>query len=146
AVMKPISRAMDIMNQNAGPDGLWLAGVLFIAKVIAGTMPAMRQLIDSNPGKKVLESARIYEPPAMPRINRDWKIFHPKPKPKAYSSAISALLGRWNKLAFKRGACLRKMYIGSQGRFSTDLDFTGIGEHDHEDVILEMMPASDQPF
>jgi len=55
-------------------------------------------------------------------------------------------LGRWNKLAFKRGACLRKMYIGSQGRFSTDLDFTGVGEHDHEDVILEMMQASDQPF
>jgi hypothetical protein len=38
------------------------------------------------------------------------------------------------------------MYIGSQGRFSTDLDFTGIGEHDHEDVILEMMQAFDQPF
>jgi hypothetical protein len=31
------------MNQNAGSDGLWLAGTLFIAKVIAGTMPAIRQ-------------------------------------------------------------------------------------------------------
>src|SRR5665213_4131104 len=95
----------------------------------------------------------------MPRINRDWKILHPKPKPKAYASAISALLGRWNKLAkllaergildklaFKGGTCLRKMYIGSQGRFSTDLDFTGIGEHDLEDVILKMMQAFDQPF
>ena len=50
---------MDIMNQNAGPDGMWLAGALFIAKVIAGTMPAMRQFIDSNSGKKVLESARL---------------------------------------------------------------------------------------
>jgi hypothetical protein len=59
AVMKPTSRAMDIMNQNAGPDGMWLAGALFIAKVIAGTMPAMRQFIDSNSGKKVLESARL---------------------------------------------------------------------------------------
>jgi len=38
------------------------------------------------------------------------------------------------------------MYIGSQGRFSTDLDFTGTEEHDHEDVILEMMEAFQQPF
>jgi predicted nucleotidyltransferase component of viral defense system len=29
---------------------------------------------------------------------------------------------------------------------STDLDFTGIGEHDHEDVILDMMAAFEQPF
>ena len=54
--------------------------------------------------------------------------------------------GILDKLAFKGGTCLRKMYIGSQGRFSTDLDFTGIGEHDHEDVVLEMMQAFDQPF
>jgi hypothetical protein len=38
------------------------------------------------------------------------------------------------------------MFIGSQGRFSTDLDFTGLAEHDHEDVILEMMAAFEQPF
>src|ERR1700728_2825845 len=69
-----------------------------MAQVIAGTMPAIRQFIDSNSGKKVLESARIYEPPAMLRMNRDWKILHPKPKPRRYSSAISAPLGKWNKL------------------------------------------------
>src|SRR5215472_15462134 len=50
------------------------------------------------------------------------------------------------RLAFKGGTCLRKMFIGSQGRFSTDLDFTGIEEHDHEDVILAMMGAFEQPF
>lgn len=50
------------------------------------------------------------------------------------------------RLAFKGGTCLRKMFIGSQGRFSTDLDFTGLEEHDHEDVILAMMEAFDQPF
>ncbi|MCU1248056.1 MAG: hypothetical protein JWQ49_1085 [Edaphobacter sp.] len=38
------------------------------------------------------------------------------------------------------------MILGSQGRFSTDLDFTGLEEHHHEDVILEMMHAFDQPF
>src|SRR5580700_8194750 len=46
-----------------------------------------------------------------------------------------------DRLAFKGGTCLRKMVIGSQGRFSTDLDFTGLEEHDHEAVILDMMAA-----
>jgi predicted nucleotidyltransferase component of viral defense system len=50
------------------------------------------------------------------------------------------------RLAFKGGTCLRKMFVGSQGRFSTDLDFTGIEEHDHEDIILQMMEAFEQPF
>jgi len=54
--------------------------------------------------------------------------------------------GLLDRLAFKGGTCLRKMFIGSQGRFSTDLDFTGIEEHDHEDVILDMMEAFEQPF
>ena len=50
------------------------------------------------------------------------------------------------KLAFKGGTCLRKMYLGAQGRFSTDLDFTGLEEHDHEDIILAMMAAFEEPF
>jgi len=54
--------------------------------------------------------------------------------------------GILDRLAFKGGTCLRKMFIGSQGRFSTDLDFTGIEEHDHEDIILEMMQGFERPF
>jgi predicted nucleotidyltransferase component of viral defense system len=54
--------------------------------------------------------------------------------------------GILDRLAFKGGTCLRKMFLGSHGRFSTDLDFTGIEEHDHEDIILEMMEAFEQPF
>ncbi len=54
--------------------------------------------------------------------------------------------GILDRLAFKGGTCLRKMIIGSQGRFSTDLDFTSLQEHDHEDVILEMMQAFAEPF
>jgi len=50
------------------------------------------------------------------------------------------------RLAFKGGTCLRKMFIGAGGRFSTDLDFTGLEEHDHQDAILEMMEAFEQPF
>jgi hypothetical protein len=33
-----------------------------------------------------------------------------------------------------------------RGRFSTDLDFTGLEEHDHEDIILAMMGAFEQEF
>lgn len=54
--------------------------------------------------------------------------------------------GILDRLAFKGGTCLRKMFVGSQGRFSTDLDFTGIEEHDHEEIILDMMQACEQPF
>jgi predicted nucleotidyltransferase component of viral defense system len=54
--------------------------------------------------------------------------------------------GILDRLAFKGGTCLRKMFLGTHGRFSTDLDFTGIADHDHEEVILAMMEAFEQPF
>jgi len=54
--------------------------------------------------------------------------------------------GMLDRFAFKGGTCLRKMVIGSQGRFSTDLDFTALEEHDHETVILDMMDAFAKPF
>jgi predicted nucleotidyltransferase component of viral defense system len=54
--------------------------------------------------------------------------------------------GTLGRLAFKGGTCLRKMFIGAQGRFSTDLDFTGVAEHDQEDVVLDMMEAFAQPY
>jgi uncharacterized protein len=54
--------------------------------------------------------------------------------------------GLLSKLVFKGGTCLRKMFVGSQGRFSTDLDFTATELRDHEDVILEMMDAFETPF
>jgi predicted nucleotidyltransferase component of viral defense system len=54
--------------------------------------------------------------------------------------------GMLDRFAFKGGTCIRKMVIGSQGRFSTDLDFTALEEHDHESVILDMMDAFAHPF
>ena len=54
--------------------------------------------------------------------------------------------GILDRLAFKGGTCLRKMFLGSQARFSTDMDFTAIEEHDHEDVILAMMGAFEEEF
>lgn len=63
-----------------------------------------------------------------------------------YLLQLLAERGVLKKLAFKGGTCLRKMHLGSQGRFSTDLDFTSVAEHDHEDIIIEMMEAFEQPF
>ena len=63
-----------------------------------------------------------------------------------YFLQLMAERGILDKLAFKGGTCLRKVFIGSGGRFSTDLDFTRVEEHDHEDVILVMMEAFEQPF
>ena len=63
-----------------------------------------------------------------------------------YLLQLMAERGILEKLAFKGGTCLRKMFIGSGGRFSTDLDFTRIEEHDHEDMILAMMEAFEHPF
>ncbi len=63
-----------------------------------------------------------------------------------YLLQLMAQEGILDKLAFKGGTCLRKMFIGSGGRFSTDLDFTRIEEHDHEDIILAMMEAFEHPF
>jgi predicted nucleotidyltransferase component of viral defense system len=60
-----------------------------------------------------------------------------------YMLQLLSTHGLLNQLAFKGGTCLRKMFVGSQGRFSTDLDFTSLQEHDHEDIILAMMEAFD---
>ncbi len=54
--------------------------------------------------------------------------------------------GILHRFAFKGGTCIRKMVIGTQGRFSTDLDFTALEKHDHETVILDMMDAFAKPF
>jgi predicted nucleotidyltransferase component of viral defense system len=54
--------------------------------------------------------------------------------------------GILDRLAFKGGTSLRKMFVGAKGRFSTDLDFTALEEHDHEDIILDMMKAFEKEF
>lgn len=63
-----------------------------------------------------------------------------------YALQLFAERGLLAKLAFKGGTCLRKMFVGSQGRFSTDLDFTALEEHEPDDMILDMMGAFEQPF
>jgi len=50
------------------------------------------------------------------------------------------------KLAFKGGTCIRKMFLGNTGRFSTDLDFTSLSEEQPDGSILELMQAFEQPY
>ena len=44
-------------------------------------------------------------------------------------------------LAFKGGTAIRKLHLGSRGRFSLDLDFTAIGSIDPETLILDLVNA-----
>jgi predicted nucleotidyltransferase component of viral defense system len=44
-------------------------------------------------------------------------------------------------MAFKGGTAIRKLYLGNQGRFSLDLDFTALGEVDPEELILDIVGA-----
>jgi predicted nucleotidyltransferase component of viral defense system len=42
------------------------------------------------------------------------------------------------RLAFKGGTAIRKIYLGNQGRFSLDLDFTAVQDSDPEALILDV--------
>jgi predicted nucleotidyltransferase component of viral defense system len=42
-------------------------------------------------------------------------------------------------LAFKGGTAIRKLHLGSRGRFSLDLDFTAISNIDPETLILDLV-------
>jgi predicted nucleotidyltransferase component of viral defense system len=47
--------------------------------------------------------------------------------------------GVLNRLAFKGGTAIRKLFLGNQGRFSLDLDFTALDEADSESLILDIV-------
>jgi len=44
-------------------------------------------------------------------------------------------------LAFKGGTAIRKLHLGSSGRFSLDLDFTAVGHITPEALILDLVEA-----
>ena len=46
-----------------------------------------------------------------------------------------------SNMAFKGGTAIRKLYLGNQGRFSLDLDFTALGKIDAEELILNIVGA-----
>lgn len=47
--------------------------------------------------------------------------------------------GLLKPLAFKGGTAIRKIFLGNQGRFSMDLDFTMLGNVSQEEFILEIV-------
>jgi predicted nucleotidyltransferase component of viral defense system len=55
--------------------------------------------------------------------------------------ALRALLdaGVMEHLAFKGGTCLRKLFFGSTGRFSEDLDFTLDSDEPDDDVLTDLV-------
>jgi predicted nucleotidyltransferase component of viral defense system len=56
-------------------------------------------------------------------------------------------IGFMAQIAFKGGTCIRKMIIGSQGRFSMDLDFTALAEGSNpDDMILDLMNVFEKPY
>lgn len=56
-----------------------------------------------------------------------------------YVLRILADHGLLERLAFKGGTAIRKIYLGKQGRFSLDLDFTATKDTDPEALILDMV-------
>lgn len=55
--------------------------------------------------------------------------------------------GFLRQLAFKGGTCIRKTWLGSTGRFSTDIDFTSlITDRPAEDFILELADLAAEPY
>jgi predicted nucleotidyltransferase component of viral defense system len=56
-----------------------------------------------------------------------------------YVLRILADHGLLAHLAFKGGTAIRKLFLGNQGRFSLDLDFTALGETNPEDLILDIV-------
>ncbi len=55
-----------------------------------------------------------------------------------YVLRILADQGLLEQLVFKGGTAIRKIYLGNQGRFSLDLDFTSMEDADPEALILDV--------
>ncbi|MCP4549296.1 MAG: hypothetical protein GY835_22820, partial [bacterium] len=47
--------------------------------------------------------------------------------------------GLLNRMAFKGGTAIRKLYLGGTGRFSLDLDFTATGDVAPDVLILDLI-------
>ena len=57
----------------------------------------------------------------------------------AYVLRILSDEGLLDYLAFKGGTAIRKLYLGSTGRFSLDLDFTAIGDIAPDTLVLDLV-------
>ena len=57
----------------------------------------------------------------------------------AYVLHIFAEKGLLERLAFKGGTAIRKLFLGNTGRFSLDLDFSSIRDMEPEELILDLV-------
>ena len=60
-----------------------------------------------------------------------------------YVLRVLADVGLLERLIFKGGTCIRKVFLGRSGRFSEDLDFTAAGISEPDDLILAIAEAFD---
>lgn len=58
-----------------------------------------------------------------------------------YVLQILSQKGLLDRLAFKGGTAIRKIYFGGMGRFSLDLDFTMVGDIKSETLVLDLVGA-----
>lgn len=58
-----------------------------------------------------------------------------------YVMKVLSDAGILSHLAFKGGTAIRKIFLGNQGRFSLDLDFTMVSDLGPEEFILEIVSA-----
>ena len=49
--------------------------------------------------------------------------------------------GLLDRLAFKGGTAIRKLYLGRTGRFSLDLEFSALGEATPDSLVLDLVEA-----
>ena len=63
-----------------------------------------------------------------------------------YLLQLMADRGFLDRVAFKGGTCIRKLFTGKSGRFSTDLDFTSIEDREAEDFVIDMIDDFKEPF
>lgn len=58
-----------------------------------------------------------------------------------YVMKVLSDAGILSALAFKGGTAIRKIFLGNQGRFSLDLDFTMVSDFSPEEFVLEIVSA-----
>lgn len=63
-----------------------------------------------------------------------------------YALQLLSMSGLLKALAFKGGTCIRKIILGTSGRFSMDLDFTALKRRQPDDFVLEMMEVLNCEF
>jgi predicted nucleotidyltransferase component of viral defense system len=63
-----------------------------------------------------------------------------------YALQLMSISGLLRLLAFRGGTCIRKILLGTSGRFSMDLDFTALKRKQADDFVVDMMEVLNCEF